>query len=370
MTITERQHQASGGEDQLVQVGGDQNVTPKTTRIGKSDRHLRRHKLYDAAKAVVDRIITPAGFVKLSDKYREYVGGEKYMHKDDYDFFEDILQGYFTPSERGNGVEDKGEVAPSEEEKFFEAVTQVKDYGLALEQEVEGNLFKQIPRIGRFRSLVLLFLHHPKIRGPYMQVHAKKMGFALPDFSNELSVTDFNGSENREDYLKRAHTLMSDKMAIATEQFKPNDVVNLGGLIHFEQNDQFGDEESAVKNFAGKGVKTFVDILATVLDQAEVDHKDFSEAIKEEFLQRDGIAFQLMRIHLSDFVHKIMYPTDLKYKLIKRLLKRRKYLSGTCPAILKAPTPSGGQTERPIAYEYAATIVNNIPQRLVPAIPT
>src|SRR5258708_4777275 len=143
--------------------------------------------------------------VGLPEQYQKRLAGQKEMPQPDFGF----VQKLFEKINVSPGSSTEGERKPLERENFFAAISEIKEYALTLREEdnnTESVSFdnsldtttsegrkalnnyvqaeKKRPSTKRIRDIVYLFLHMPKVKSVYSQIHAEKMTAALPEFSN------------------------------------------------------------------------------------------------------------------------------------------------------------------------------------------
>ncbi len=322
--------------------------------------------------------------VPLPDAYQRFVGREVALPLQDLRFFEGLLEKY--------GFGEKGEDQERREfgeEEFFSAAHDMQSYAMKIREEEENEsnysvteniadtndkereellikVDKLRPSSARMQVLSHLFLHQPFFKSQYMQIHAQKMEYALPGMSIGLDGATVQSSASRDEYFTNVLFSMSMSMIAATSNFEPEDVAALGFVIGAQEHGYYLPQKFRVNQFAVVGVGTFNEALKEVVDEAVDTGDNVNAALRREFLDRDGVGFQLMRTHIHHFVHRAEPAMEGKTLDEKRaILAEEDYLIGACPAILKVESLDGTARKRPIAYEFAAAIVDRMPKRLL-----
>lgn len=309
--------------------------------------------------------------VSLPEKYKQYAGAKE-INVHDLAFFEELLGRYGLS---GNGSKVEQEERLFGEREFMTACEEVKTYVMDLRDRV---LPKGIPNEGspesvandelmgnrRIQELILLFLHHPKIRTEFINIHAQKMGFAFPEFRERLAgISDVDVS-GRDAYMQEASDLMSWSMFHASFQFPRGQVDTLGMLMGYQLEGVLPVAADRRRVFSSVGVGSFTNVLGDVVGKAISEREDVHDAVRREFLTREGLAFILARTHIESFKQnagKAIYNKTLHHNW--ESVKTADYEPGICPAIVKIPRHDG--TMRPIMYEYAESILSAMPERFL-----
>ncbi|HVA97084.1 MAG TPA: hypothetical protein VND99_05510 [Candidatus Acidoferrales bacterium] len=321
----------------------------------------------------------------IPDRYKAFLPNREHINRQDLEF----LEGFFTRhglNEKTNGDHSKRKEFGMQD--YFTAAAELKEYSeqvrtrfspelhLKLTQYVDltgdrnmrqllamADLDKIVGR--RIHDMVSIFHHHPKIRAQYLQVHAQKMITAFPDFVRALQ-DEQEEPRTRFAYFGRAQKHMSRSMKQAVSIYTPDQIDTVGYLMGYDEIGQYTTAAERRANFAALGIGTFFSGLRSIVDDAVATGKDVQQAVRDEFLNRDGVAFMLMRTYRYDFVtsgQKMINGHDVAHA--RAAVQAADFTKGSCPAILKMPPAPDGTRGRPIAYEYAHVIVENMPKALV-----
>ncbi len=312
------------------------------------------------------RVDEPA-LMTVPEGYQKYFGKreqEKKLHVADVKFFEGLLDKYGLSEGSRNDDANSRKFGRVE---FFSAAVDLKGYAMELRTKdtdhhlVDYNYYSSSGQ--RMRDLTTMFFHQPKIKKEYMQVHAEKMELALPDFIEGLSLPEMARSTTRANYFGKVDNLMGETLTSASQSFDDADVCNVGLLIGYNTRGLYQTEGSSRSYFAEMGYGTFLNFLREVVDETVYARADLPSAIRREFLERDGLGYNLMRMHLSDFIGNEAAVAHRSLNGRRVMLQESDHNIGACPAILKTTSPED-QRQRPIAYEYAAAIVRRMPKAL------
>lgn len=325
--------------------------------------------------------------VALPERYQRYLGKERFVPRADLEFFDTLLDRYGLADKTGEGQTSRKFGV----DEFFAAAAEVQHYAVELRERImpewnepldslseAAGLNRQLldayakmdmahPANMRISDLSRIFLHHPKVKTAYMKIHEEKMTHAMPSFARELTELDTTGIKNRHEYFTRVQSLMGRNMREASSSlFTPEQIDTLGYLIGFEEASYSIPKSCRLAQFTNVGVGTFKRFLEKVVDEAVEEGEDIQSKIRREFLERDGVGHSAMRTHITDFVHKIepdMYKTTLDDT--REAIANGNFNKGVCPAIMKTESHTEPGEQRPIVYEYASIIVNNMPKHLL-----
>jgi hypothetical protein len=160
---------------------------------------------------------------------------------------------------------------------------------------------------------------------------------------------------------------MANSFYLGLDQAKLQQYCELGMIMGYRTTGIRWPVERALGHFTGQGVATFVEQLERVIRGAIEDRVDPSERVRAELLDKDGTVHRLMRISF-DRVYEAV--DDIKGKSIedaRRILAEKDYSTGACPALspMDSVVEAEAGAKRPVAYEYAMTILGHIPPRLL-----
>ncbi len=309
------------------------------------------------------------GHVLLPKEYKRYAPKFDTIHKDDLQFFKG-LEGKYRKDPSTSQEQD----SHSEQDLFFAAATELLDHGLELRAEEskyrsDGDRFdmrQEHYRQSNIRTTTLaaLFIHHPLFRGTYRKIHAEKMERALPQVATALTDIPDDEIYSLDGYFENTQEILASALEETSYTFPQSQVNVIGNLAAFDNHGFIAHKSLTRTYFAATGIGTFRKFLQEVVTEAAETGEDIPAAVRHEFLDRDGVGFQLMRTHLHDFAEQ--HPIELEGKPLdeqRKTLETTVFTQGSCPAIHKMPGADG--TQRPIVYEYAATIVDKIPQRIL-----
>lgn len=314
--------------------------------------------------------------VPLSEPFKRYTAGLVEMHRADLEFVQNLL-GKYGLSDSENGQSQKRSFGRTE---FFAAAADFRSYVLNLRSRLDRN-FNEVdldrsdfdidspifnmygiservrPSKPRITNLAYLFLHLPSIKAVSMQVHAEKMIGGLPSFSRSLPDIATQDGISMHDYFDRVKELMATCMEESLDKDRVTQFQDLGLILGYEAYGILLPPRLRTKIFAAIGIGTFTKILEQVVNEAISDGKDVTSYVREEFLENRGVAYRLMRVSLKDLTRVEEGELDE----MRKMLDQNNYYKGACPAILPTTTTDGQSVQRPIAFEYAATIVKHMP---------
>lgn len=361
--------------------GDEHDGVSSTGVIESSNKHnARRKRGRMRASRSIGEIppIDPDSKVALPAKYRNLVTDDvKEIRAGDLTFFEGLLDKYGIAEARERGGKTKTEFGEAE---FFIAASDIAEYALALRARTMPHWNKgQNSALGpteifhptsmRLEDLCTLFFHQRRIKSAYMQVQHRKMELALSDFMS--SMADYRQAlsklSSRNDYFTFAKNLMSESMEKASHNFTPAQVDTLGILLGFYERGILLTEQHERRSiFSNIGNGTFIEFLEDIVNDAVHNGQNMQSAVRRELLESDGTGFTLMRTHLKNFGRrKRLFKSFHSVEKARAKLSSDTYTKGACPAILKTDSLDGSGTRRPIVYEYASFIVDNIPEHLV-----
>lgn len=267
------------------------------------------------------------------------------------------------------------------ENGFHAAVSEVNDYILALRAKLDGGLKEPDhsdignawakaeptrPSVKRVQHLAYNFFNLPGIKKTSLGIHAQKLEAGLPHFCGVIADS-IPPSSDLSGHFFEVTRLMENSLTISLDKAKLDQYLKLGMIMGYRTAGMRWPVASALRHVAGQGVGTFVEQLESVVRGAIVDRVDPSERVRTEFLDREGTVYRLMRVSF-DRVNEAV--KDIKGRCIedvRRILAEKDYSTGACPALLPVDSVVEAQAraKRPIAYEYAITILRHIPPRLL-----
>lgn len=332
----------------------------------------------------INRGVTPASLVRLPEQYKKRLGGQEFMPLPDFSFFSELSARYgFSTRQQTEGEA----VIEFGRDTFFAAVSDIKRYAQQLREadgisEVPFVVTEDMPRrkrnavIGRYAEaekqrpsskrtadIVYLFLHTPQVRNIYNQINAEKMGLAFPQFANKLSSLDPTMHTDLPSYFDAASEEMKNSMReVVSQRNDPRDE-DMGLLTGFEEYEYMRPESLRKDDYATFGIDFLRSVTEKIVTEAISNGEDSRAKLHREFLTRDGLAFRLMRVPLRSVYDARGLLRDIETISVgeaRANIDEGELGLGACPAILKMPLPNGGMSERPIAYEYAATMAEHM----------
>jgi len=320
----------------------------------------------------------PHSTTLLPERYKKALAGKDQLPRSDFAFIDGLLHRY-------NAIGNKT-TQPFGRDSFFGAVSEIKTYATALRSndpvspnpsmEPQNKDDKEAdelarPSSERIENITYLFLHMPRVKNVYNNIHAEKMERAFPTFAEELANADFKETDTLSDYFTHVTDSMNTTMTDALDSFSPEEVENLGFIIGYNEYGYMRPDNVHKIDFGTIGIETFSTLLEEIVEDALKTGEDIDTSVDSAFSQRDGIAQRLMTISLRD-LERLEEENDLFFDELEEIpyiLDTNMFHTGACPALVKMDVSENDKTiKRPIAYEYAKMIVKKIPTHLLPKV--
>jgi hypothetical protein len=322
-------------------------------------------------------------YVILPPQYQEYLDGVIQMNRRDFEYISRLLERYGLTGEADEEVN-----WPSGKMKFFLALGELHAYGEAVRSLDRGfsneepvftgdaeemqrqyddyvEREKTRPSARRLDNLAYLFLHVPKLQQVYLQMQAEKMVNAFPDFITALDALPTKDIPDRHTYFEKTHELMRRSMEpVVRETFHPHEIDLLSWAIGYENHRHKPPKIVGARLVASIGNQTLTDLLEKMVDESKPG--DLRTRLKEEFMDREGVGFRGMRIALRSsarHVQPVLNDPNGNLDTIRAVFDEETLRRGLCPATFKMKI-NGKSTNRPIALEYASTIIGKMPRGL------
>ena len=263
------------------------------------------------------------------------------------------------------------------ETAFHEAVSSLNEYILDLRAKLDrgfreprpsemGNAWAKAepsrPSVRRVQNLAYNFFDLPAVKKVSMGIHSQKLIAGFPYFLRAIASST-PSSRSLSLYFSDVTTLMADTLVSSLDKAKLDQYLKLGLTMGYRTAGMRWPVDPALRHFAGQGVGTFVEQLERVIRGAIADQVDPSERVRAELLDKDGTIHRLMRISF-DRVNDAV--ADIKGRSIedaRRILAENDYSTGACPGLSPVDSVVDAESgaKRPIAFDYAMTIVRHIP---------
>ena len=267
------------------------------------------------------------------------------------------------------------------EDVFHEAVEELHEYILGLRARLDAgftepdpsdvrNTWKKAeptrPSVKRVQNLAYNFFESPGIRTTSLGIHVQKLQAALPHFRRVIAYS-LPPSDSLSEHFSEVTKLMASSLLLNLDKARLEQYLILGLIMGYRTTGMRWPFDSALRHFAGQGVETFVEQLERVVRGAIHDGADPQQRVTAELLDKDGTMYRLMRIAFDRVNDAVADIEGRSIEEARRILAENDYSTGACPAIFPIDSVVDPQTraKRPIAYEYAMTILRHTPPRLL-----
>jgi hypothetical protein len=220
------------------------------------------------------------------------------------------------------------------------------------------------PSVKRVQNLAYRFLDLPGIKKVSLGIHAQKLVAALPHFRRVIAYS-VPPSDNLSEHFSAVTAVMANSLIINLDEARLEQYLVLGMIMGYRTAGMRWPFDAALRHFAGQGVETFVEQLERVIRGAIEDRVDPSERVRAELLDKEGTVYRLMRISFDRVNEAVKDIEGRSIDDARRILAERDYSTGACPGLLPIDSVVETSAKRPIAYEYAITILRHIPPRLL-----
>ena len=296
------------------------------------------------------------------------------MPQDDQAYLRELI------AKVNRGISPAPEGQGPKEYAFHEAVAELNDHIIALRStidvgfrepgpaEADNAWAKAEPRrpsVPRVQDLAYNFLGAPGVKRVSLGIHAQKLVAALPHFRRTIA-SSLRPRSTLSSHFADVMALMASSMVTCLDKTKLDQYLRLGMIMGYRTAGMRWPADPALRHFAGQGVETFIQQLERVIRQALADGVDPSERVRAELLEKEGTIYRLMRVSFDRVNGAVKDIQGKSIEDARRILADGDYSAGACPGLVPVDNVGADpEAKRPIAYEYAMTILRHTPVSLL-----